>query len=69
MNNRIRELVPASALAEQGLVVFNPASGESLAAVRDWPLAEVEDAIVAANIVQKSWAERTGKARAQVLRA
>ena len=61
--------MPASALSEQGLVVFNPASGESLAAVRDWPLAEVEDAIVAANIVQKSWAERTGKARAQVLRA
>lgn len=69
MNNRIKELVPASALAEQGLVVFNPASGESLAAVRDWPLDEVEDAIVAANTVQKSWAERTGKARAQVLRA
>ncbi|MEY3006433.1 MAG: hypothetical protein RI942_775 [Pseudomonadota bacterium] len=69
MNNRIKELVLASALAEQGLVVFNPASGESLAAVRDWPLDEVEDAIVAANTVQKSWAERTGKARAQVLRA
>ncbi len=69
MNNRIKELVLASTLAEQGLVVFNPASGESLAAVRDWPLDEVEDAIVAANTVQKSWAERTGKARAQVLRA
>jgi succinate-semialdehyde dehydrogenase/glutarate-semialdehyde dehydrogenase len=69
VNNRIKELVLASTLAEQGLVVFNPASGESLAAVRDWPLDEVEDAIVAANTVQKSWAERTGKARAQVLRA
>ncbi len=48
--------------------VMNPARGDVVGHVPDLSRAEIALAIDAAYIAQKSWAARTGKARAQILR-
>ncbi|SDC73776.1 succinate semialdehyde dehydrogenase [Cupriavidus sp. YR651] len=48
--------------------VTDPATGEVLAKVADLGAAETERAIVAAEAAQKSWAAKTGKERATILR-
>ncbi|MEM6465073.1 MAG: NAD-dependent succinate-semialdehyde dehydrogenase [Pseudomonadota bacterium] len=49
--------------------VLNPATGEVVASVPDLSAQEAKTAIEAAVAAQKSWAARTGKERAAVLRA
>jgi succinate-semialdehyde dehydrogenase/glutarate-semialdehyde dehydrogenase len=48
--------------------VTNPATGEVIAVLPDLNKAEVTKAIDAANTAQKTWAKKTGKERAAVLR-
>ena len=48
--------------------VSNPARGDVIANVADLSRAQVTDAIAAAEVAQKEWAQWTGKERAQVLR-
>ena len=46
----------------------NPARGDVVANVADFSRAQTADAIAKAEIAQKSWAARTGKERANILR-
>ena len=48
--------------------VFNPATGAVLGQVTDLTVADVTEAIDCAHRAQKSWAARTGKERAAILR-
>ena len=48
--------------------VRNPARGDVVANVADFTRAQTADAIAKAEIAQKSWAARTGKERANILR-
>ena len=48
--------------------VMNPARGDVVGTVPDLSRAEIALAIDAAYVAQKSWAARTGKARAQIMR-
>ncbi|MES0884581.1 NAD-dependent succinate-semialdehyde dehydrogenase [Roseibium sp. SCP14] len=48
--------------------VVNPATGALVAEVTDTTMADVQEAIDAAYVAQKEWAQRTGKERAAVLR-
>ena len=48
--------------------VMNPARGDVVGYVPDLSRAEIALAIDAAYVAQKSWAARTGKARAQIMR-
>jgi len=48
--------------------VVNPATGAVVAEVTDTTVADVQEAIDAAYVAQKEWAQRTGKERAAVLR-
>lgn len=50
------------------LEVKNPATGEVLTHLPDMSAVETKEAIDAAFIVQKSWAQKTGKERAGILR-
>ncbi|MEM9229135.1 MAG: aldehyde dehydrogenase family protein, partial [Pseudomonadota bacterium] len=59
--------VPAD--SKETFVVTNPARGDVLAQVPDMGRAETARAIEAAYAAQKSWAAKTGKERAAVLRA
>ncbi|MBL4811596.1 MAG: NAD-dependent succinate-semialdehyde dehydrogenase [Rhodobacteraceae bacterium] len=52
----------------EALDVTNPASGEVIGQVPSLGAAQTEAAIVAAQIAQKSWAGRTAKERANILR-
>ncbi|MCC3862555.1 NAD-dependent succinate-semialdehyde dehydrogenase [Pseudemcibacter aquimaris] len=53
---------------ENGLAVNNPATGEQIAVVKDYSVAETEAAVEAANIAFKTWAAKTAKERAAILR-
>lgn len=48
--------------------VTNPATGELIATLPDFTRMEARRAISAAHAAQKSWAKKTGKERAAVLR-
>lgn len=48
--------------------VHNPATGELIAEVTDLGIGEARQAIIAAQKAQKSWAAKTGKERAQIMR-
>ena len=50
------------------IAVRNPSNGEVLAEVADMSIDEVREAITAADVAQKLWAEATGKERAVILR-
>ena len=50
-----------------GIAVTNPATGELIGYVPNLGAAETEEAISAAAIAQRAWAERTAKQRADVL--
>ncbi|MDR7127003.1 NAD-dependent succinate-semialdehyde dehydrogenase [Pseudotabrizicola sp. 4114] len=50
------------------ITVRNPSNGEVLAEVADMSLEEIREAITAADVAQKLWAETTGKERAIVMR-
>ena len=75
---KIKNLIPAAGLiggewleaAADGksFEVHNPSTGELLATLPDFGVAETRRAIAAAEAAQAAWAARTGKARAAVLR-
>ena len=51
-----------------GLFVSNPATGKEIACVKDWSLADIENAIVVAEPAQKEWAAQPAKTRASILK-
>ncbi|UTW60205.1 NAD-dependent succinate-semialdehyde dehydrogenase [Kordiimonas sp. SCSIO 12603] len=53
---------------DTGLSVENPANGDHLFTVKNYSVAEVENAIENADIAFKKWSTLTGKARAAILR-
>lgn len=61
------DLLSAQTLADQGLDVFDPATGSRLATVRSYRADEVKGLIDEARIAMADWAGRTAKARASVL--
>ena len=58
----------AHALSDAGLPVFNPATGELLATVRDYPPSEVDGVVQAAEAARHAWAGETARTRATVIR-
>ncbi|HEX4298287.1 MAG TPA: NAD-dependent succinate-semialdehyde dehydrogenase [Devosia sp.] len=75
---KVKDLIPAAALvggewterADSGrsFEVHNPSTGDLLATLPDLGVAETKRAIAAAADAQAAWAQKTGKARAAVLR-
>lgn len=62
-------LIPECHVASgNGLSVSNPATGKEIACVKDWSLAEIENAIVVAESAQKEWAAQPAKTRASTLK-
>ncbi|WP_439150700.1 aldehyde dehydrogenase family protein, partial [Sulfitobacter sp.] len=57
-----------NAKSGERITVRNPSNGEVLAEVADMSLEEIREAITAADVAQKLWAEATGKERAEILR-
>ena len=66
MHSALR-LIPQSALAEQGLIVLDPATQAVIATVKSFSPEQVEPLITQAEQVMPAWAQQTAKARAQVL--
>jgi succinate-semialdehyde dehydrogenase/glutarate-semialdehyde dehydrogenase len=74
----VKDLIPAATLIDGQWVersdsgktfeVRNPATGELLATLPDMGVSETRRAIAAAEVAQRAWAAKTGKARAAVLR-
>jgi succinate-semialdehyde dehydrogenase/glutarate-semialdehyde dehydrogenase len=75
---KVKDLIPAAGLvagkweaaAASGKTfeVHNPSTGELLAALPDMGVPEVKRAVAAAEAAQAAWAQKTGKARAAILR-
>src|SRR5665213_3668687 len=75
---KVKDLIPAAGFiggkwietAADGktFTVTNPSTGELLATLPDFGVAETRRAIAAAEAAQVLWAAKTGKARAAVLR-
>lgn len=68
MSASATKLLDAYRVNGEGLEVFNPADGSSLATVKDYSVAEVEAAIASAKAAMPAWAARTAKDRAGVLK-
>lgn len=58
-----------AASVERRFAVDNPATGETLAELPDLTTAHARDAIAAAALAQQQWAQRTARARADILKA
>ena len=68
MNDTIWKLVQRFLDDSHGMAVFNPATGEKIAAVRTYTTPEISDIVERAELARKKWAALTAKVRSERLR-
>lgn len=68
MNDTIWKLVQRFLDDSHGMAVFNPATGEKIAAVRTYTTSEISDIVERAELARKKWAALTAKVRSDRLR-
>lgn len=68
MSNTLWKLIQRFLDDRTGMPVFNPATGDRIAAVKTYSTAEIDGIIVRAESARKDWAALTAKVRAERLR-